>query len=555
MKLPLEKSLGKLTTAQFISYWPFYLGAFICLGLTHWTQSFLPFYAKDLADLVVVGAEEFETGKYFLLALGIIVFRTSSRLLFFGPARYMERNMRVDILKRLESSIPERYQAFSPGQLFQILYTDTEQMRAFVGFGLLQMGNIVIALVVLLPKLYSFNPDLLVALSPIFLGSILFSVIVGSTRSLWRKAMDYQGDVQNYIMESYAGKRTIKNYHAESSFIELFKIHNLKEIVNAYKAGIAVSFSIPLIPLGLGISFIWGAHIIHAADLGPSALILFSGFVFLLLEPLAFLSWIGIVFVSSMASWKRIVELMKALNVRGKKEVYLLEHNEKPFDESTQSYTFNVPFWDENLKVGIPLKEWSVLIGQTGHGKTEVMNHMALVLKKMGEDISYVGQAPYLYNDTLVNNIFLGREPGQEEIVEALNLLNLFELSYLEKDSASLLEMEIGEYGKRLSGGQGKRLALIRSFMSGADILLWDDPFSSVDIILEKTIVDKLRKLETVKNKTFIITSHRLSTVRICDRVIFLKKNEGIIEVGETLQVLKENSGSKTYEYFQNQMV
>ena len=91
--------------------------------------------------------------------------------------------------------------------------------------------------------------------------------------------------------------------------------------------------------------------------------------------------------------------------------------------------------------------------------------------------------------------------------------------------------------------------------MSGADILLWDDPFSSVDIILEKTIVDKLRKLETVKNKTFIITSHRLSTVRICDRVIFLKKNEGIIEVGETLQVLKENSGSKTYEYFQNQMV
>jgi ATP-binding cassette subfamily B protein len=89
--------------------------------------------------------------------------------------------------------------------------------------------------------------------------------------------------------------------------------------------------------------------------------------------------------------------------------------------------------------------------------------------------------------------------------------------------------------------------------MSGAEILIWDDPFSSVDLILEKEIILELKKHPVMKNRTVVLTSHRLSTVRHSDYLIFLDKEGGVVEEGLVATLLRENS--KTYEYFQKQMV
>jgi ATP-binding cassette subfamily B protein len=89
--------------------------------------------------------------------------------------------------------------------------------------------------------------------------------------------------------------------------------------------------------------------------------------------------------------------------------------------------------------------------------------------------------------------------------------------------------------------------------MSEADTLIWDDPFSSVDLILEKEIIQELKSQETLKKKTIILTSHRLSTVRNSDYIIYLDKDSGVIEEGDVSELLK--STTKTYEYFQKQMV
>jgi ATP-binding cassette subfamily B protein len=103
-----------------------------------------------------------------------------------------------------------------------------------------------------------------------------------------------------------------------------------------------------------------------------------------------------------------------------------------------------------------------------------------------------------------------------------------------------------------LSGGQIKRVALIRSLLSGANILIWDDPFSSVDIILEKKIIARLRSIEGWKDLTFIISSHRLTTVRLSDQVIFISPTEGIVSDGDSDKVLKEENVIK---FFKEQMV
>ena len=544
----LGVTLPRLILTQFKEFWPYYVSALLCLFGLHYTQSWLPFFARDMADIITSGVGAVATWKLFLAALGIIFFRTASRLLFFFPARILQKFLRIEITARLESSSPTRYKHYPVGQLYQIIASDMDQLRALIGFALLQVGNIVVAMLVLIPRLTEFDPRLVPALLPMVGTFIIFTLITSNNRRYYRKTQDLQGEVQNFIMESYTGKKTIKNYQAEAPFVSLFEKHSMAELINFYKAGIGVSFSIPLIILGVNLSLLWGAYVIRANDLGASGLVLFTGFVFLFLEPLAFLSWIGLVFASSAASWKRIKGLVNALEKKSETEKKLEELNHER-DEGD----FEVEFWDKKLELRLAPGKWSCLVGKTGCGKSTILTQLAIISRSRGVKLSYVAQEPYLYNDKVLDNIFLGRELTPELKKRAYELLKLFGLDYLASSSDSLLNMEVGENGKRLSGGQAKRLCLVRSLMSGADFFIWDDPFSSVDVILERQIVRELKEIPELKGKTLICTSHRLTTVRFSDEIYLIQEGEGIIEAGHHESILRP--GTKTYEHFQDQMV
>src|SRR5690606_34863970 len=309
----LDLTLFALVVRQFREFWLYYLGALLTLFATHWIQSTLPFYAKDLAEMVEAGSESIETWPFFLLAIGIIIFRTSSRLLFFYPARVQQKLLRVELLERLENTSPYRFQKHSAGQLFQVLNGDLEHIRALIGFALLQIGNIIIFLAVLIPKLVSFEPKLVIALIPMLVCSMTFTFFVVRSRKWFRLNQDRAAEVSHFLIESYAGKRTVKNYHAEMSFIKLFDRTSWHELDASFRSGINISVAMPLIPLGVGLSLIWGAWIIWQQQLGAPSLVLFSGFVFLFLEPLAFFSWIGAVFTSASIAWDRLSELVSDL--------------------------------------------------------------------------------------------------------------------------------------------------------------------------------------------------------------------------------------------------
>lgn len=551
MKQRLDQPLYSLLIRQLFEYWYFYLFAFIALISTHWIQSFLPFLAKELADIVDTGIEGIETWKFFALAFGIIVFRTASRLFFFYPARILQKNLRVELLSRLENVSPSRYQKYPDGQLFQVLTMDMEQIRALIGFALMQVANIIVAMAIFIPKIMEFNSRLIVALSPLVITFTIFTIIVSRNRKYYRITQDLQGEVQNVIIETYAGKKTIKNFHSEESFISLFDSLSFKELLNFYKAGIGVAFSLPMIGLGVSLSMVWGAHIIFQEGLGASSLVLFSGFIFLFLEPMMFVSWIGVVFARSTGSWDRIREVVNDTKSPSEIEGFLARSHQ--VWEPDSKYYFSTDFWAETLRLKIDKGSWTVLIGKTGCGKSHILAQVAEVLKAKREKVSFVSQEPYLFNDTLMANILLGQEETPELRALALRLLKLFELDYLEENEEKLLNMEVGENGKRLSGGQSKRLCLVRSLLSPADFLIWDDPFSSVDLVLEKEIIQAFKNSELMGRKTFLMSSHRLSTVRSCDQVIFLEKENGIIEEGSRTDILLPKT--KTYEYFKNQMV
>lgn len=528
----------------------YYLGAFLCLYVLQLFQSQIPERIRQLTQLM--GSDKLGSISVWVfvgLALGILFFRTFSRLLFFYPARVQQKLLRMELLSLLESVPPSRYKEKNQGQIFQILFDDINNLRAFVGFGLLQIGNLIIAAWVLIPKLNQTDAYLWPAFSPLFASVGLFTIMTFINQRFFKRMMDKKGEVQQYIIESYEAKQTIKNFHREDNFIKgFFKISG-EELSLFFKSSIGFAITGPYVKLGLGASLIWASLLIRKQGGSTSDLVFFSGFLYLFLEPVMFMSWVAVVISQGLAAWKRVKELHGCLISPSIEES---EFHQKKIINTDTKLSLSLKFWEKECDFVFNKNNWSTLVGETGSGKSYVLTRLATSLVLHQVKVSMVQQEPYLFNDTIRENIFLGKRPTQQEIEKAYELIKIFQLENLDSSIEKVLDLEVGENGKRLSGGQMKRVALIRSLMSGADVFIWDDPFSSVDIILEKKIITRLKSLDDWKHHTFIISSHRLTTVKFTDDIIFISPSAGILYQGKTEKILKEDH---VINFFKEQMV
>lgn len=538
MALRLSRRFGPWVGHHALEFKWFYLGAFSCLYVLQVMQAELPERIRKLTELMTTG----DLGKasvwiFVGLAIGILIFRTLSRLLFFYPARVQQKTLRMELLELLEKVPPDRYQEKNQGQLFQVLFDDINNLRAFIGFGLLQIGNLIIAAWVLIPKLNQTDGYLWPAFIPLFSSVFLFSVMTMINQKIYKRMMDKKGEVQQYIIEAYEAKQTIKNFHREESFIQGFVNVSSEELALFYKGSIGYAFTGPYVKLGLGASLLWGGILIKNHGGGPSDLVFFSGFLYLFLEPVMFLSWVAVVVSQGFAAWRRVKELYFLLDKKSPMEAEMEGSN--PIIDDTQ-IKLDPVFWGKRIQLKIPAHKWTVFIGETGSGKSYLLTRIATTFILKGHKISMVQQEPYLFNDTIGGNIFLGREVTPEEEKAAKDLLTLFQLDSLAPTLDEVLNLEVGENGKRLSGGQLKRVALIRSLLSGADTIIWDDPFSSVDIILERRIVRLIKENPKWRQFTFIISSHRLTTVRLSEEVVYIDREVGIRSQAPMPEALKE---------------
>lgn len=532
---------------HFMEFFWWYLAALLSLYALHRLQVILPVEVKEIAESVKAnGQVKAPIGLFIAIAVGILFFRTLSRLLFFYPARVQQKNLRVEIIERLESSPVARYKNYSPGQIFQSTFNDLNYLRALIGFALLQVGNVIIAGIVIIPEINKFQSGIWPAFLPLFLAVLIFCTITFFFQKYVKEAMDIQAEVQNFIIESYDAKATIKNYHEEKTFIAKFLEVSKKELKVFVKSSVGYALSIPLIKLGFGFSLLVGAYLLKQKGLGASELILFAGYLFLFIEPLMFLSWMVIVGAQGYASWKRTKTLITSLENE--------ESDEKTWKSSLVSnepIILNLGFWDKTIQLNLK-KGLNAVCGETGCGKSTLFIKMANALKANGMSLVMVQQEPYLFNDNIFNNIFLGKKVSEELKDKAKELIALLGLDILASSLDEVLKLEVGENGKRLSGGQAKRVVLIRSLLSEADVIIWDDPFSSIDILLERQILLSLKNNELTKNKTIILSSHRLTTVKLCDYAILLTKSEGVSTQGQTALELTKQSWK---DFFYEQMV
>lgn len=549
MKSYFEGSFAKLLYRQIGEYRFFYLAGLSCLIITHIIQSKLPLWAKELADNIY-RHQNFSNPLLFLfLAFGIIIFRTGSRVMFFYPARLLQKKLREELIFKLEHTPPLRFQKYSSGEIYQYINGDIEQIRALIGFVGLQLTNFIIAMFVIIPKIIAFNIHLLWALIPLVLALIIFTVTLNLNKHYFKKSQEAQASVSNFLIESYEGKKTIANFLAEKSFLNLFNKLSSFELYQFYRSSLPMNFTMPLFPLGVGGSLLAGAYIIMKYHLSATSLIWFSGFIFLLLEPMSYMSWVSMVYARSKVSFLRAAEFYRQLE-----QITEVELDFKNKNDFLGPDHLEIPFWQMSaIQVKIKMHAINLIVAKTGDGKSELLYRIAEIYKLKGMTVSMVLQDPYLFNDTIYNNIFLYRNPSAQDLILANELLSIMEFDFVEKDRELLWQIEVGENGKRLSGGQIKRLALIRSLMVSADVYLWDDPFSAIDMSLEKIIMKRFNDWSVLKNKTIITTTHRLSSARNSQYIIYLDRENGILEEGPTHELF--NHPSRVYEFFQKQMV
>lgn len=210
----------------------------------------------------------------------------------------------------------------------------------------------------------------------------------------------------------------------------------------------------------------------------------------------------------------------------------------------------------ENINIDIKNKSMVALVGESGCGKSTITN-LLLKLNKVNEGeillnginlnnipfnelrkkVSFISHSSYIFNTTIEENLRMGNEfATEEELYNALKKANLCSFVMgLDKK----LQTPVGENGSFLSGGQKQRLALARMILTNAQVYIFDEATSNIDVESEDSILETIYNL--AKEKTVIVISHRLANIKNADKIYVLEKGH-IVESGNHEKLMKNHS-------------
>lgn len=499
-------------------------------------------------------------GKVLAASLISGLFLFLQRRILIGMSRNVEYDMRKEFYQHLVDQPLSFFHEHRTGDLMARATNDLSAVRQLAGPMIMYTLQTVFVVLLVLPLMIMLNWWLTLLLFVTMpLVSLTVKVFGQQVHTRFEKIQDFFGQITARAQENFSGVRVVRAYAQEEAEMAAFNHLNRQYAERNLGLVRVEALMRPLMTFLIGFGYvliIWaGVPLAVRGEITVGEFTMFNLYLTRLIWPLIALGYVVNLYQRGTASLKRLnailriepsitdqVDVVEQPPIKGKIEFRDLTFRYHPNDEPVL----------KDLTLTIPEGHTVAFVGRTGSGKSTIANLIPRLIEapastvfidgvdirdyplaQLRASIGYVPQETFLFSDSVKGNIAFGVEKAELAEVEWAA-----EIAGLSEDIASFpdrFEALVGERGITLSGGQKQRTAIARAVLREPKILILDDALSSVDTYTEEKILGQLRGV--MRDRTSVIISHRISTVREADMICVL--DEGmLIEQGTHEELL-----------------
>ena len=542
----------------------------------------LKFAIDDLNAGVTRGKLVLYAGLLLAVSIARGLFLFLMRRIIIGASRDIEFDIRNDFFARLEQQPPAYYQSRRTGDLMSRATNDLNAVRMMIGPAIMYSTNTVLVFVVAIGVMLTIDVRLtLIALIPLPFVTITVRYFGTAIHKRFEQIQAQLSEISAVVQEALSGVRVVRAYRQEEHERERFRVSN-QEYLRRNRVLIRLQGAFyPSMTLFLGFGallVLWlGSRDVIRGAITLGEFVAFNGYLVMLAWPMIAFGWVTNILQRGLASWGRMLEVLQhepSISDATATAAGRAAALDGPIE--IRDLTFTYPGSDRPVLRQVSLRiepgQAVAFVGGTGSGKSTLINLLPrmhdpppgtvfiggvdireIPLERLRAAIGFVPQEPFLFSSTIADNVAFGgatkdtkdakdtKERDTKEPKDLAAVQAAAAVARLDKDVAEFprgFDTVVGERGITLSGGQKQRTALARAVLVDPKILVLDDALSAVDTYTEEEILSRLRGV--MRQRTSIIVSHRISTVRNADR-IFVLDDGRIAERGRHDELVARN--------------
>ncbi len=535
----------------------------VMLAVFQFAMNRIDWSSKHAIDAIVARDRESAgnaVGLLMVFAVVAFVTRVASRWYIFNAGRDAEYELRTVFLRKLHLLGTSFYRTMGPGEIMSRATNDLVQVRLLLGFGILNVINVVLAFGSALQVMVSISPKLtLASLANVPILVLLTRTIGKQLYGRTRENQEALGAMSSMVQSNLSGLRVVRGFALDAHEVARFDQANRKYIEASLALarlrglfGPAVGFASAG---GFMVFFWYGATLLSARAISSGDFFAFWFALGRLAWPMVALGFAVSIVQRGRAGFDRLAEIFNA-------PVEIVDaptHADREVRGELAVRGLTVRMGERailsEVSFDVPAGKSLAIVGRTGSGKSTLAQALARMvpatpgavlldgvpleawpLRTLRSSLGYLQQDAFLFSTTVHRNVAFSKDDPDAPENDAL-VHGALVAAQVAGDVELLpdgVETVVGERGVQLSGGQKQRIALARGLLWGPKILVLDDPFSAVDARTEAAILDTLDDAKA--GRTLVLVTHRIAAASRCDRIVVL--DEGRVVAAGTHEEL-----------------